>query len=144
MAQKKFYYTLLPILDSQGHKISEVARPIIDIVLNYKHGKMVGPIKALLDSGADNNLSPSVIGFALGINIKNGRRFSTFGISGGEIVVYRHYGIKIFINGNSFETFLDFSDGYKDIPLLGQQGFFDKVKSIKFIRPKEEFLVELK
>lgn len=144
MPQKRFYYTLLPILDSRGIKIAEVARPIIDIVLNYKHSKLVGPIKALLDSGADNNLFPSAIGLVLGINIKKGRRFLTCGISGDEVVVWRHYNIKIFVNGTGIETFIDFSDDYNDIPILGQQGFFDKFKSIKFERPQEEFLLEPK
>ncbi|MBI2327147.1 hypothetical protein HYU92_02405 [Candidatus Curtissbacteria bacterium] len=144
MSQKKFYYTLLPILDHQGNKITEVARPIIEIVINYKHGEMVGPLKALLDSGADNNLFPVVVGSALGINISKGRKFSTFGISGQEIIVFRHYGIKIFIDGSAIATYVDFSYDYGDIPILGQQGFFDKVKSIKFVRPEEEFLIDLK
>lgn len=38
MSQKKFYYTLLPILGSHGNIIAEIARPIIEIVINYKRG----------------------------------------------------------------------------------------------------------
>lgn len=105
---------------------------------------MVGPLKALIDSGADNNLFPSIIASTLGINLKRGKKFSMFGISGKEIFVFRHYGIGIFVNGAKIETFVDFSYDYNDIPILGQQGFFDKVKSIKFVRPKEEFLIESK
>lgn len=123
MAQKKFYYTLFPIIDDCGKRIEKVARPIIEIVLNYRHGKMVGPIESIIDSGADHNLFSSEIGFALGINLKKGKKLSTFGISGEQMIVYRHYGIKIFVNGSSFETFIDFSDRYQDIPLLGQQDF---------------------
>lgn len=98
---KKFYYTILPVIDNKGSKIAEVARPIIEVVLNYKHGKMVGPIEALIDSGADNNLFPAVIGSALGINIRRASKFPTFGITEQEITVFRHYGIKIFVIGNS-------------------------------------------
>ena len=143
MVKNKFYYTQFPVVDNHGKKIGKVARPIIEIVINFRHGKMVGPIEALIDSGADHNLFPAEIASALGINLKKGKKFSTFGISGDEIVVYRHYGIKIFVNGSSFETSIDCSDKYHEIVLLGQQGFFDKLKKITFDRVNEEFIVEI-
>jgi len=142
MSLKKFYYTRFPIVNSKGHKIAEIARPLVEIILNYKHGSMVGPINALPDSGADYNLFSSSICPTLGISLRKGKKFSVVGISGEEIITYRHYGISIFIEGYKFETFIDFSDHYQDTPILGQQGFFDKFKSIKFSRVKEEIILE--
>ena len=142
MPKKKFYYVKFPILDERGNKIDEVARPIIEIILNYKHGRMIGPIGVLIDSGADFNLFPSVIGVAMGINIKKGKKLSTFGISGESLTTYRHSSIRVFVEGNNFETFIEFGEEYKGIPILGQQGFFDKFKKITLSRVKEEIVLE--
>lgn len=103
---------------------------------------MIGPIGALIDSGADFNLFPSKIGVAMGINIEKGKKLSTFGISGQAITTFRHSGIRIFVEGNNFETFIEFSEEYEGIPILGQQGFFDKLKKIALSRVKEEIVLE--
>ena len=144
MSLKKFYYTKLPILDSYGKKVSEVARPIIEIIIKYQDSEMIGPIAALIDSGADYNLFPSYMCQSLGINLKTGQKSSVIGVSGDKIMTYRHSDIRIFVEGDSFNTSVEFSDDYNDIPILGQQGFFDKIKSIKFTRAKEEFLLEMR
>lgn len=142
MPQKiKFFYEKLPLID-QDERGKEIARPVVQILLNYKHGKMFGPLRALIDSGADYNLFPAQVGQLLGINIKKGQINATEGIGGKVITTYRHFGIKMFLEGYSFETFIDFS--YEDvIPLLGQQGFFDKLKKITFDRVNEEFYVDI-
>lgn len=142
MSLKKFYYTKLPILDSHGKKVGEVARPIIEIIIKYKRGEMVGPIAALIDSGADYNLFPSYMCQSLGINLKSGQKFSVRGVSGDKIITYRHFGIRIFVEGDAVDTFIDFSDFYHEIPILGQQGFFDKFRSVRFSRSKEEIVLE--
>lgn len=142
MSLKQFYYTKFPILDSRGKKISEVARPIIEIIIKYSHSEMIGPIAALIDSGADYNLFPSYICPALGINLKSGQKSSVIGVNGDKIITYRHFDIRIFVEGDAVDTFIDFSDFYHEIPILGQQGFFDKFKSIKFNRVKEEIILE--
>lgn len=139
----KFYYRIFPQIDSSGKEVGEIARPIIQIFLNYKHGKIFGPLECLLDSGADFNVFPSDIAQTLGINLKRGMVKITEGVGRHRIKTYRHFGIKIYIEGHSFETSIDFSEEVT-VPLLGQQGFFDKIKSIKFTRDKEEFLLEMK
>ena len=142
MSLKKFYYTKLPILDSRGKKAGEVARPIIEIIVKYARGEMIGPIAALIDSGADYNLFPSYMCQSLGINLKSGQKSSVIGVSGDKIMTYRHFDMKIFVEGDSFNTSIDFSDSYNEIPILGQQGFFDKFKSVKFSRSKEEIILQ--
>lgn len=144
MSLKKFYYTRFPIVDNKGNKIAEIARPLIEIILKNKRGQMIGPIVALLDSGADYNLFPAYICPTLGINLTKGEKSSVVGVSGDKIITYRHYGINIFVEGYRLETFIDFSDYYRDMPILGQQGFFDKFKKINFDRTNEELILETK
>jgi len=136
----KLYYQVFPVVDNFGKKIGEVARPFVNIVLNYKHGKMLGPMWALIDSGADYNLFPAEITPTLGINFKKGAPKTNEGIGGKRVKTYRHRGIKIFIEGYSFETSIDFGEEIS-VPLLGQQGFFDKFKQITFKRPQEEIII---
>lgn len=143
MPALKLYYQVFPIFDENGNPKGDIARPIVQILVNHKHGKIVGPLKAIVDSGADYNLFPADFGDLMGIKIRSGEPWVTEGIGGQEVRIFRHWGIKIFLEGFSFDTFIDFSYEVR-VPLLGQQGFFDKVKSIKFVRPKEEFLIEPK
>lgn len=138
----KLYYEILPLVDNHGRITGKVARPTIDILLKYKHGKMIGPIKAVIDSGSDYNLFPAEIADVLGIKITNGRLKVTEGIGGKTIKTYRHYGIKMFVEGQSFETSIDFSKEIS-VPLLGQQGFFDKFKQIAFKRPIEKIIISI-
>lgn len=138
----KLFYENLPIVDNTGKIVGSVARPIIDIILNYRHGKIVGPIQALLDSGSDYNLFPAEIADVLGIKLTKGVLKVTEGIGGKTVKTYRHSGIKMFIEGHSFESSIDFSKEIS-VPLLGQQGFFDKFKRITFNRPDEEITITI-
>lgn len=138
--QIKLYYQIFPVTDSKGKEIGEIARPIVKILLNYKHGKIFGPINTLLDSGSDYNLFPAEIGEVLGISLRKGLPKLTEGIGGKRIIAYRHSGIKMYIEGYSFETSIDFSKEIS-VPLLGQQGFFDKFKQITFNRKEEEIII---
>ena len=140
--QIKLYYQIFPITDSAGKEIGEIARPVVKILLNYKHGKIFGPIRTLLDSGSDYNLFPAEIAEILGINLRKGLIKTTEGIGSKRITTYRHSGIKIYIERHSFETSIDFSKEIS-VPLLGQQGFFDKFKQVTFKRPKEEIIISV-
>ncbi len=142
ISQIKIFYKIFPVTDSKGKEVGEVARPVVKILLNYKHGKIFGPISALLDSGSDYNLFPSEIADVLGIKLTKGALKVTEGIGGKTIKTYRHYGIKMFVEGYSFETSIDFSKEIS-VPLLGQQGFFDKFKQISFNRRDEEITIEV-
>lgn len=138
----KFFYETFPVIDDTGKIVGNVARPIVDVLLNYKHGRMVGSIEALIDSGSDYNLFPAEIADILGIRLVKGVLKVTEGIGGKTIKTYRHSGIKMYIEGYSFETFIDFSSEIS-VPLLGQQGFFDKFKKITLSRVKEEIILEI-
>ena len=137
----KFYYQIFPIFDNKSKKVEEIGRPIIEVIANYKYGRMFGPLKTMADSGADHNLFPAEVADALGIKVHKGKVLITEGIGGRLVKTYRHSGIKMFLEGYSFETSVDFSDEI-DLPLLGQQGFFDKFKSVNFSRSKEEVILE--
>lgn len=136
----KLFYETLPVIDKNGKIIGNVARPIIDLVLNYKHGKMIGPFQALIDSGSDYNLFPAEIADVLGIKLTKGDLKVAEGIGGKMVKTYRHRGIKMFVEDHSFETSVDFSVDIS-VPLLGQQGFFDKVKQITFKKLEEEIII---
>lgn len=139
----KFFYETFPIIDNTGKSVGKIARPIIDLWLNYKHGKMFGPVQALIDSGADYNLFPTEVANIIGIRLTKGVLKIIEGIGDKRIKTYRHLGVKMFVEGYSFETFIDFSHEIK-VPLLGQQGFFDKFKKISFDRVKEEVILKTK
>ena len=138
----KIYYEVFPVTNNVGKKIGEIARPIIYLSLNYKHGKMFGPVGAIIDSGADFNLFPADVANILGINLKKGIERVNEGIGKKRVKTYRHSGIKMFVEGHSFETTIDFGEEIT-VPLLGQQGFFDKFKAITFNRPQEEIIITL-
>lgn len=138
----KLFYENLPIIDNNGRIVGNVARPIIDLLLNYKHGKMVGPIQALLDSGSDYNLFPAEIADILGIRLAKGVLKVTEGIGSKTVKTYRHSGVKMYVEGHSFETSVDFGEDIT-VPLLGQQGFFDKFKQITFNRTEEEIIITI-
>src|SRR3990167_2785391 len=120
MRTLKLYYSILPVIDSHGVKIGEVARPIIDIVIKYKEHKMIGPFRALIDSGADYNLFPADICRTLGMTLKSGQKSAVVGVGGKRIVTYRHFGVKIFAEGYPISTFADFSSAYEGTLILGQ------------------------
>lgn len=101
---------------------------------------MLGPIGALIDSGADYNLFPAEVSSALGINLKKGIEKINEGIGDKRVKAYRHSGIKIYVEGHSFETTIDFGEEVS-VPLFGQQGFFDKFKQITFNRREEEIII---
>lgn len=138
--QIKLYYQIFPVINSTGVEIGEIARPVVKILINYKHAKMIGPFSVLLDSGSDYNLFPAEVAIALGINLKKGIEKINEGIGGKRVKTYRHSGIKVFLEGHSFETTIDFGEGIS-VPLFGQQGFFDKFKQITFNRLEEEILI---
>ena|SRR3990167_9618658 len=136
----RLWYEQLPGLDIKG-KPSALPKPFIDVTINYKHQRMLS-IKALVDSGSDTNLFPGAFCLSLGINIKKGIKIPISGIGSREpVIAYRHFGVKMFLEGYSFETFIDFCDE-QQVALLGQNGFFDKFKSITFKRLEELMIFE--
>ena len=140
MASKKItvWYQESPGLDTKG-KPSTVLRPLVDIQVNYKHGQMIG-LTALVDSGSDYNLFPADICRVLGINLTKGILIRVKGIGDAPAIkAYRHFGIRIFFEGLTIETFADFSLAHNQT-ILGQKGFFDQFESIDSRRPEEKIV----
>lgn len=132
------WYQGSPGLDIKG-KPSIVLRPLIDIQVNYKHGQMIG-LTALVDSGSDYNLFPADICRVLGINPTKGLPIRIKGIGDAPpIEAYRHFGIKIFFESLTIETFADFSLAHNQT-ILGQKGFFDQFEGIELKRPEEKII----
>lgn len=138
MRTYKFYYTPVPQRDKTG-KISYEPKPFITLAINYKKSE---PLIArfLLDSGADFNLFPGYLGDLLKINVKKGKKRPAIGIGGIQIESFFHEGIGIFVEGHKLETNAYFSY-QQQIPLLGQNGFFDKCDKITFNRREEEIII---
>jgi len=100
-------------------------RPIVPVVLEYEN-KKIG-CEALLDSGADWNLLPSVIGEIVGIDIESGKKQPFGGIGGGSFVAYFREVI-IFVGGWPIKVPCGFSSDIPDgsMGVLGHVGFFDR------------------
>jgi len=138
MRDYKFYYLPVAQKDKNG-KVFYMPKPIIDVGINYKRGSPI-IIKTLIDSGADHNFLPAFLGEILKIPIRKGRKQIITGIGGIRIESFYHDGIGIFIEGHKIKTDAHFSYN-QQIPLLGQNGFFDKCSKIVFNRREEEIIV---
>ena len=124
MAGMNFGYKEFPLskIDVFGRK--KIYRPIIPVLIEYG-GKKIG-YEALLDSGADWNLFPAVLGEIIGIDIEKGKKLAFGGIGGGEFTAYFHE-VTLRVGGWPAKILCGFSG---DIPqkssgVLGHFGFFD-------------------
>jgi hypothetical protein len=140
MAGMKFGYKEFPLsqVDVFGRK--KIYRPIIPVLIEYG-GKKIG-YEALLDSGADWNLFPAVLGEIIGIDIEKGKKLLFGGIGGGDFMAYFHE-IALYVGGWPIKILCGFS---ADIPrksngVLGHFGFFDHF-AVRLETSKQE--VELK
>lgn len=130
----KFPYFKQPHISKEK---SWIGRPLIPVRLFYKDAHV--DIYALIDSGADSSIFHSSIAKLLGVNLRDGRKETFFGISGVSqgIDVYFHK-IKFQIIGSL--DIVEMEVGFTDSPgvaaILGQAGFFDNYH-IKFERDKE-------
>lgn len=140
MKTYKFYYTPVLQKDKKGNDIY-TPKPLINLAINYKKSKPL-TIWFLVDSGADFNLLPGYLGDLLKINVKKGKKRLASGIGDIQIESFFHEGIGIFIEGHKIETNAYFSYQQK-IPLLGQNGFFDKCEKVLFNRKEEEIIITI-
>jgi hypothetical protein len=127
MAGMKFGFKELPANPSEAFPTRKnVFRPVIPVTIEYG-GKKVA-YEALLDSGADWNLFPSIMGEIIGIDIAKGKREPFGGIGGGGFTAYFH-DVTLYIGGWPIKVSCGFSP---DIPpqqsygVLGHFGFFDR------------------
>ncbi|MEK7536863.1 MAG: hypothetical protein AAB584_00245 [Patescibacteria group bacterium] len=130
----KFPYLKQPHISKQK---SWISRPLIPVRLFYKNKHI--DVYALIDSGADSSIFHSSIADLLGVNLRDGRKESFFGISGSNygIDVYFHK-IKLQIIGSSDTVEIEVGFAYSPgvAAILGQNGFFDNFH-VKFERDKE-------
>ena len=112
-------------------------RPIV--LIEVKYGNKFVKYHALIDSGADFCLFHPQIADVLGININDGQREEVGGITHGEIQSYYKHDVEIVIGGWPYKTQVGFMPtlSRSGFGLLGQNGFFDLFKSIKFEFDKE-------
>lgn len=141
--QTKYDYTKFPITDLDSNKIiGHIYKPYISIRVGNPKSRQISkfPMQCLIDSGADSNLLPAVLGEVAGINILKGEPKIINGIGNSEIKAYRHF-IKIYLGTTSFNTVADFSYEQK-VALLGRDGFFDIFKSVSFYEKLKTFELE--
>lgn len=123
-------YDYLPRPYLVDKKLTAIYLPIVTVRLSASHKMYPYTIRSLVDSGAEFNLFPADIGEKLGLKIRNGNKREHIGIGNVGILAYTHQ-VKIFLEGYSFKTKVDFSYDHK-IPLLGRYGFFQYFKKVVF------------
>lgn len=123
-------YDYLPTPHIINDKLIAVYTPVVPVRLSANHKIYPYIIDCLLDSGADFNLLPAVVGEKMGLKIKKGRKTEHIGIGNIGITAYVH-SVKLFVKNYSFKTEMHFSYDHR-IPLLGRDGFFKYFKKITF------------
>lgn len=122
-------------------KLGAIYRPYVLVKLGRDDKWSKNFIRALLDSGADNNVFPASFAREIGINYKDGQRSRIIGVGGQEVDSYMNF-VKIKVNGKKeLDTLIEFGDEIQT-PLLGREGFFNYFDRITF-NVKRRF-IELK
>ncbi|MEK7521713.1 MAG: hypothetical protein AAB599_02860 [Patescibacteria group bacterium] len=108
------------------------SRPFIPVCISIEN-RITEPFRALVDSGADVNLFPAVIGLMAGIDVRRGEARKVMGIGGVELDTF-YWKINLAIISRRpeiFETGANFC--FEQIfPVLGRKGFFDLYKKVGF------------
>lgn len=98
--------------------------PLIDVTIGNSQLQVV----ALVDSGASYSLFHAALGEHIGLNIKTGKKISSFGVDGEPLESFLHP-TRVAIGGNSVTITVSYSyDLQTPYPLLGQYGFFEKFR----------------
>lgn len=118
----KYPYKLYP---------GDFLRPIIPIDIHYqgRHFRY----EVLVDSGADINIVPAEIGYALGIDVEDGEEKGLAGITGSGGSYFLHP-VSITLGGWSYNTWMGFMPDMPTVGygVVGHQGFFDLFKKVIF------------
>ncbi len=131
-------YPYIPELyyDQIEKAVKEIFRPILRIRIS-NNGQISFPFQALIDSGADINLFPMNIASEIGIVLEKDKPRKIYGIGNSFTIVYPAKVI-LWIGIKKYETVVNFSLE-QQLPLLGRNGFFNLLKSVKFDE-KNKFL----
>src|SRR3989344_5090342 len=89
-------YDYLPTPHIINGRLIAIYTPMVPIRLSASHKMYPYIIDCLLDSGADFNLFPAVVGEKMGLRIKKGRKTEHIGIGNIGITAYVHSVIPIF------------------------------------------------
>ena len=133
-----FYYVSDVGIDNTTRETIEILRPKIPIRLGVNRQVTKFTIDALLDTGSDKNLFPAAYARNLGLKIEKGKPVKIRGIIG-EIDAYTHTA-NIYIGTRKISTQIDFSDK-QTIPLLGREGFLDKIEFAHFNQNKRSVTI---
>lgn len=135
-------YEFLPdvFLNPESKKLGVVYRPYVLVKLGNGERWSKNFIRALVDTGADNNLFPIEFANEIGIDYKKGKRWKIVGVGRQEVHVYIIFA-KIKIDRREFETMIQFGEHIRT-PLLGREGFLNYFDRVSF-NVKKRFL-ELK
>jgi len=121
-------------LDGERHCF----RPMLPIEISVD--QKIEWVDALIDSGADYNTAPSELAEVFEINLENYPKIDVGGIEQAKRIALAMVPVVLKFGGHSIETYLGFGGNLPNV-LLGQRGFFDRVKKISFEYPKD---VEIK
>lgn len=112
-------------------------RPIIPIRLRDTNGDDLHH-EALIDSGADMCLFDAQLGELLGLDVESGKRHEVAGVVARETRSYYVHEIEYKIGNQKFLAKVGFMHDFAKTGhgILGQNGFFDRVKFVKFEKVK--------
>ncbi len=106
-------------------------------ILNPKTGKEI-QYYALIDSGSDECIFDAEVGEAIGLNIKKGTPRPLQGVIEGKKATYWIHDVELKVGGWPYKVPIGFMYDLAKVGygLLGQRGFFDQFKSVKFEKRK--------
>jgi hypothetical protein len=115
-----------------------VVRPIIPITIRNPRTKEEVRHQALVDSGADICIFSSDLAELIGIDVAAGRKQMVSGVVAGEARPYYLHDVELEVGGSPKLATIAFMPELSNIGhgLLGQAGFFDRFKFVKFEHAK--------
>lgn len=92
-------------------------------------------VEALIDSGADYNMAPVELAELFEIDLSSYPSVPIEGVEQSKTIHLAIVPLILKVGGCSIQSYLGFGGNLPNI-LLGQKGFFDKLKNISFKYPK--------
>jgi Aspartyl protease len=118
-----------------------VPRPALPIELVRLDGKVLNPIRAIVDSGADATTLPIEWARQLGIDVDRDCVREPCGTAGGETTGFVYLGsVKAIVLGEHITLTVTFNEGL-DVALLGRRDFFFWYK-VEFDQRAKSFTLE--
>ena len=114
-------------------------RPFIPIKIRNPNTGSSVECYALVDSGSDCNLFAPILGDIIGIDVERGRERPVGGVAAGERRSYFGHDLEVMVGGWIFPTKVGFMRELASNTgegVVGQTGFFDQFKFVKFDKRK--------